>query len=182
MMPFAAAALAIFVLLLLVEEPVFESEMVVEVDWSRGPFGKATSFSHQDAAMEAQRNLILSRELCLQVAEAIGSDQIFASANGPHGRELAAERLRANLKVTWAAAPSRFMTISYSNRDRRLVEPVLRKVLDSYLNKNSELSNRPGDTTGPGLTVVGLPTAPVLRMTRAQQIMTWLEKIKKKPN
>lgn len=96
-----------------------------------------------DNIMNSELEIFRSFDLALQVADAFGAERILAKAGGGTNRLVAASVIKSGLVVD---NPKRtgIILVSFSHPDPEIVQPVLNRLLEAYLNKHEEIHHNSG--------------------------------------
>ncbi len=112
------------------------------VDSMDNPSGATTVRQMSDSVINSEVEILTSRDLAVQVAEAIGPKRLLPSTNAP-SKEAAAQVVVSGLKAT-AATGSSIINVGYSNHDPALAPLVLSELLSRYFVKHLEVHRSAG--------------------------------------
>jgi Mrp family chromosome partitioning ATPase len=104
---------------------------------AEGADAHVTSLNTGDTILNAEQEMLTSRDVCLEVARVVGASRILGPGNGTNDSDAAAV-------IQSGLAPSRdrnsdVIHIYFSSLDRDLVQPVLSQVISAYEAKHEEV-------------------------------------------
>ncbi|HVU15391.1 MAG TPA: Wzz/FepE/Etk N-terminal domain-containing protein [Candidatus Didemnitutus sp.] len=116
---------------------------VVETKAVGVPNDSATTYSldHSDTLMSAEMEILGSLDLAEQVAAAIGPARLLAKFGGGDDVNAAAGVIKSGLV---ADARGNVLRVAFEHPDPRIVQPVLREVIDRYRKKHAEIHHSEG--------------------------------------
>ena len=148
----STAGLVTAALLYLLEPPVYTSEAklfiryVVEARLPSVVDGESQIKTPDPGGaniINSEVEILKSLDLASQVVDAIGPEKLLGKGNGQTNKYLAAIQLIKNLSVE-VPPRSDILRISFQNRNREVVQPVLEQLINAYLRKHVEIHNSVG--------------------------------------
>jgi uncharacterized protein involved in exopolysaccharide biosynthesis/Mrp family chromosome partitioning ATPase len=106
---------------------------------------RIASPGNQDSILNSEVEILISRDVAQQAAEAVGPDRILKAYGGGTNLNAAAATIRFNLT---ALAPRRsdVVSVTYEHRDPEMVRPILAAVIRAYLDKHNKVHLGPDDS------------------------------------
>jgi polysaccharide biosynthesis transport protein len=103
--------------------------------------------SQGESVINDQLQLLSSLDLARDVARIVGPDKIIGKTGGSTNIEVAAAAIRANL-LTDVPKGSTVIRIVFQHPDRELVQPILKQIIESYLDMHIRIHLKGGELDG----------------------------------